>query len=823
MIEIHKFNMDSVKMRARVLLLTIAFLGVIIVGFSSNFNNVANGAIIFSDNFQNGNLNAWTQFRGTLTINNQTTNNGEPYSVQSIVPGGTIGNLYYHTLPSIANPMDLRMYVYVNTTTVPSANGDYYQVGGFSTNGGPNFGDGELIVTNVNGALYWGIFYRDLTNPPNGFSRQISTSNSTSTAVPVSIGWTCIELRELVGTSGQGNGYEQLYINGTLIVNAQNVWNFDRTPYNVIIGGSQSITNPTETFNYYMADVVVSDSYVGLNQNLLTTSTNFGTISPSNITYAEGQQVIITTTPPASIPGERYVWQGWTGNGPGSYSGLGSLSGDGVSYTASVTMNGNVTEMASWKHQYQLIIVSPYGNAIGNQSWVDAGTTSYAAITPTTVSGTTGTQYVFTNWSGDASGSSSPSNAIVMDSPKTAIASWKTQFYLNVTSPYGIVSGMGWYDSGNVGFAALNASTIPGAIGTQYLFTSWGGDATGTNYTQSDPITMDAPKNAATNWQTQYSLTIAQSGVSSDYSSTVLIVNGTNYNWNGYSTWANASDRYSFGYTSQLVVLPNSKQYILTGISGNSTSSPIMVTQPITVTGAYKTQYYFNQTSANGTPSPSNGWFDNGTSIQAYVASPIPGNIIGEQYVCSGWSGTGSVPASGSASVATFSITAQSTIAWNWQTQFQVSFVTTPALGGSTTPSGTNVWVNQGALSISASPAYTYSFSGWSATGNIQFNYAGSASTFATIGGPGTITASFSQTPTPTPTPVPIQTPTPTPTLKPSPTPTHSTSPTITATPTATPTQANSNTILIYGVVIAVVIIAAVAGAVLYLRKRKKP
>ena len=52
-----------------------------------------------------------------------------------------------------------------------------------------------------------------------------------------------------------------------------------------------------------------------------------------------------------------------------------------------------------------------------------------------------GTQYVFTGWSGDASGSSSPSNPIIMNGPKTATANWKTQYYLTVSSAYGTVGG----------------------------------------------------------------------------------------------------------------------------------------------------------------------------------------------------------------------------------------------------------------------------------------------------------------------------------------------------------------------------------------------
>ena len=93
---------------------------------------VANAAYIFSDGFESGNLNAWTVTYGTLSINSQTVNSGF-YSVESIAKSCNIENLYYHVLGgSLPNPIYLREYVYINSTSVPSTNGDYYEVGGFS-------------------------------------------------------------------------------------------------------------------------------------------------------------------------------------------------------------------------------------------------------------------------------------------------------------------------------------------------------------------------------------------------------------------------------------------------------------------------------------------------------------------------------------------------------------------------------------------------------------------------------------------------------------------------------------------------------------------
>jgi len=69
--------------------------------------------------------------------------------------------------------------------------------------------------------------------------------------------------------------------------------------------------------------------------------------------------------------------------------------------------------------------------------------------------------------------------------------------------------------------------------------------------------------------------------------------------------------------------------------------------------------------SAYDSPSPSSGLFDDGTNITASVTSPAPIGS-GTQYICTGWSGSGSVPASAKASSVTLNINQALSITWNW-------------------------------------------------------------------------------------------------------------------------------------------------------------
>ena len=78
--------------------------------------------------------------------------------------------------------------------------------------------------------------------------------------------------------------------------------------------------------------------------------------------------------------------------------------------------------------------------------------------------------------------------------------------------------------------------------------------------------------------------------------------------------------------------------------------------------------------SAHGTATPSTQVYDWNTSVDASVLdSPVilSGNTT--QYVCTGWIGTGSVT-SGSGTNTSFTITADSSITWQWQTNYWVDF-----------------------------------------------------------------------------------------------------------------------------------------------------
>ena len=160
--------------------------------------------------------------------------------------------------------------------------------------------------------------------------------------------------------------------------------------------------------------------------------------------------------------------------------------------------------------QYSLTVTSQYGTASGS-GWYDSGTTAYANLTAGTVSGGTGVQYIFLNWSGDASGTNyAQSSAITMSGPKTVTANWKTQYQISFAvtpSGSGTTSPSGtnvWTDSGSLSISATPTSS----------FSQWSsstGSITFANPSSSSTTaTVNGPGTITATFAVTYTLTVTQ-------------------------------------------------------------------------------------------------------------------------------------------------------------------------------------------------------------------------------------------------------------------------------------------------------------------------
>ena len=477
------------------------------------------------------------------------------------------------------------------------------------------------------------------------------------------------------------------------------------------------------------------------------------TTIPGENWYNEGTEV--TLTAPDIVPvstGMRYRFNYWDVDG---------TQEDGKSIT--VIMDADHTATAHYILEYYLNVSSPFGTVSG-EGWYENGTTAYARLDTDVVDHGNWTRRVFIGWGGDASGTNyAQSEPIIMDGPKTAVANWKTQYYLNLpTNPPGVTtpSGTGWHDAGTY----VEISTpeyVQG--GSRYRFAGWTTEDMNEIADPLSPLTtvlVDKPKTVTANYVHQYLVTFAQTGLSSDASGTVVTVNGAPLAYSNlpYSIWVDENSVVYYSYENTISSTIPDKRFMLLSVTGPS--SPITVTADITVTGNYKTQFYVEVSSAYGSPSPMSGWYDAG-SITASVNSPVSGPT-GTRYVCTGWTGTGSVPSSGTGTSVTFTLNEPSSIIWNWKTQYLLTVTTNPTgLSPQPTrnPAGeagpTNSWWYDASSSVTltAQAVTDYTFNYWDVDGTSRGD--GVNPITVVMDAPHTATAHYTYTPPPPPPPPP--------------------------------------------------------------------
>jgi PKD repeat protein len=225
----------------------------------------------------------------------------------------------------------------------------------------------------------------------------------------------------------------------------------------------------------------------------------------------------------------------------------------------------------------------PSVTAIPGENWYNEGM-EVTLTAPDAVPVSTGIRYKFSYW--DVNGTPKVGNPITvfMDANHTATAHYILEYYLTVSSPFGTAGGEGWYQNGTTAYATLNTGIIDHGNGTRRVFTNWSGDASGTNYAQSNPIVMNAPKAAIANWKTQYLLTVVTdpAGLSPQPTRNPVGETGPANSW-----WYDAST--SVTLTAQTVIDYTFNHWDLNGTSQGSGMNPIVVVMnaPYTATAHY--------------------------------------------------------------------------------------------------------------------------------------------------------------------------------------------------------------------------------------------
>jgi peptidoglycan/xylan/chitin deacetylase (PgdA/CDA1 family) len=320
----------------------------------------------------------------------------------------------------------------------------------------------------------------------------------------------------------------------------------------------------------------------------LSILTECGTTSPPSGEhwYEAGTSVTIEAFSPPNDLRERYIFQGWNGTGQDSYS--------GYNESATIVMNNPIIQTTSWTLQYELSISwsgldSDISESMvrfdglscrnGEKFWLDSDSSHNFDFQYSTEIGST-KRYV---WEYSLGLSTQRSGSLIISGPSTLSAIYKTQFLLNVISPYGTIDGAGWYDSGSTAYAILDSSVINETSDVRYLFNGWSESASGTNLT-SDPILMDAPKNAVVLWNKQLLVCFDQIGLPSDFNASIM-VNSANY-YLPYLFWADDEAKINFAYPNRLS--NGGVSYVL---EDPLNQSSIEIDSPLSVTAKYTLEY----------------------------------------------------------------------------------------------------------------------------------------------------------------------------------------------------------------------------------------
>jgi hypothetical protein len=359
-----------------------------------------------------------------------------------------------------------------------------------------------------------------------------------------------------------------------------------------------------------------------------------------------------------------------------------------------VTTNHSITALFT-VDSYSLSVASAFGGAApAGTNVYDYGTVVPCNVTNSPVPNGT-TQYVCTGWTGTGSAGTGTGTTtlITITNDSTLTWQWKTQFRLATTSTVGgVVTGpVGWQNAG-----ATNMLTALPTNG--YHFTGWTG-AVPAGQTNANPLylVMDQARTVMAVFALNtYTITaaagphgwIAPSGsVSVIHGSNAVFTIGAEPNCHVTNVVVDGSSRGATNLWTFTNVITNH------ALSASFTVNSCSLTVGSTYGGAV--------------PSETNV-YDYGTVVPCSVTnSPVPNGTT--QFVCTGWTGTGSVGiGTGTATLVT--MTNDSTLVWQWKTQYWLQ--ATAESGGRIDAS--NGWNDAGApLVITATASSGFTFAGW--------------------------------------------------------------------------------------------------------------
>jgi hypothetical protein len=340
-----------------------------------------------------------------------------------------------------------------------------------------------------------------------------------------------------------------------------------------------------------------------------------------------------------------------------------------------------------------------------------------AACSVTGVETLGATQHVCTGWAGTGSAPASGTGTNVsfaVTNDSSVAWQWQTNYWLGAAaSGNGGVAGTGWYAAGSN--AVLTATPAEG-----WHFAGWTGDVPeGLEAANPLELTLDRPRSVSAAFAADTYAVVFDLGAHGTRTGggelTQVVEHGSaaeapevlaEAGWT-FSGWDAA-----FGYVTNALTVRALYE---------------RVTNAVTVA------------SAHGEPVPAAGehpyaWGDTAACSVTGVET-----LGATQYVCTGWAGTGSAPASGSDTNVSFAVTNDSSVVWQWRTNY---WLEAAASGSGGVAGGGGAWVAAGSnVVLTAEPAAGWHFAGW--TGDVPEGLEAANPLELTLDRPRSVSAAF--------------------------------------------------------------------------------
>ncbi len=233
-----------------------------------------------------------------------------------------------------------------------------------------------------------------------------------------------------------------------------------------------------------------------------------------------------------------------------------------------------------WREGFYLHIDSQY-NVSGAGEYMSASPVRISA--PQSISLGANKRALFVGWKGYGPGSYTGSSAnmtVYMAGNITEQAEWKTQYYVNVTTPYGTVYGSGWYDNGSVATFSIPNPAVTIGYGARAYFSGWSNGAK----SASSTIVVSHNLNLNAEWKIQY-----QVSTSTQYGNAY----GSGWYDNGSIAHVYLSEPYIYVNSSTRIAFVS-----WSGMYANS-SINVTVTKPLSLNAEYSKQYLVDISTLN--------------------------------------------------------------------------------------------------------------------------------------------------------------------------------------------------------------------------------